>query len=136
MALHSSTSLYYTAPWLYLLYFTLLHSTMALLGCTCLYYTLLWLYWAILDSATLYYGSTYLYWTLLNSITLYYTPWLYLAVLDHTTLPRLYCALDYTHPKVLLGLYMTLLHSTMALLGSTSFYLTLLHTAMGLHNPT
>ena len=65
---------------------TLLHYTMALLGCTIFYhgstpfyhgsvlhstwlsYTLLWLYMALLDCTTFYCGSTLLYLTLLPSI--------------------------------------------------------------------
>ena len=51
---HGSTSMYYT----------LRHSTMAVLDSTRIYITLPWLYVSLLDSTLLYYGSTSTYYTL------------------------------------------------------------------------
>ena len=95
MALPCSTSLYYSLPWLYSLYITVLHSTMVLLASTSLYYRLLWLYSTLLHSITLYHGVIWIYFTLLHSTmpllgstSLYYSlPWLYLSLL-HTTQGR------------------------------------------------
>ena len=78
---------------------------MALLDPTCLYCTLPWLYLAILDSTTLSHVMA-----LLGSTTLYH---------GSTTL--------YNGST---RLYLTLLHSTMAVLCSTSLYLTPLHPTM------
>ena len=98
--LHSTTALLNSSgP-----YFTLLHSTMALLGYTTLYLTLL------------HYGRLYL--ILLKFISV---PWLYLALLDPTTLYHGWTLLDcITCTLVTLPwIYLALPHSTMPLLGST-----------------
>ena len=57
MALRGSTSLYLTP----------LHSSMGPLGSTWLYYTLPWLRLSLPDSTTLYHATTWLYWTVLPS---------------------------------------------------------------------
>ena len=150
-----STSLYtiYTTmallAWLYLtlhhdftwLYLSVLHSTIAQLGSTCLHYPLPWLniLGSILDPTWLYHDSTLLYLTLLQStmsllgstwpnftvlhsaMVLLSSTWLYV-----TLLPSTMALLDYTtlyHGFT--WLYLTLLHSTMALLCSTWLYYTL-----------
>ena len=74
MALPDSTTIYIEST---LLYFTVLHSIMALFDSTSLYHTLPFLYLALRQFTTLYDGSTWLYFTLLHST---------MALLSSTTL--------------------------------------------------
>ena len=99
---------------------------MAVLDTTWLYHTRQWQYLGPLDSTTLYHSHTWLYLKLLHSTLLHSTFHSTLALLDSTTLGH-----DST------WLYMTLLHSAMALHSSTWFYfiyngsnLSLLHSTM------
>ena len=84
--------------------------------CTTLYYTLLELHLAVRVSTALYHGSTLFYYTLLH----YYILWLYLALLDSTTLYYIVCTmaiLGFTtlYYDAATRHYVTHLHSTMAL---------------------
>ena len=147
MALHYSSWLYITLPWLY---FTLLYSIMALLHSTWLYITLLvyftvhystlallhftsfhiilaWLYLTLLVSALLYYGSTWL------------DPW-YLST--RTLLNSLHFILHYS-TMAHFALYLTLHYTTLVLLDSTSLYVivqwlyfTVLHSTKFYHGST
>ena len=156
MALLGSTSPFTLYHGYTLLYLTLQHCTIALLGCTCLYYTLslftlgstcidypiTWPFLGLPWLSILYHGSTLLYFTLLQSTmsllgssSCYTLPWHYLALLDSTTLYHDYTWLYYT----LLWLYVAVLVCTtyslyhcstwlyLSLLGSTEPHLTPLY---------
>ena len=101
------TSLYLTLPWFY---FTLLCSTSLYNGSTSLYlYTLSLLSFIFLDSI---HHFIWLYLLL---------AWLYCTLVDCTSLYHGSTSLYFTQ-RGYTSLYSTLLHSTMALLDSTSFY--------------
>ena len=122
--LHSTIALLCSTPalhyymlqrlYLALLDTTVLQSTKALLGFTCLYYNLQWLYLTLLDSTTLDNGSTWVHLTLLHSI---------IAILGSTW--SYYTQLCYTLPFTPHWHYLTLLHLVMTLLGYTWPYYTL-----------
>ena len=91
---------------------------------------------ALLESLTLYRGSTCLYFTLLDltlgaslHLNLLHStmPPVHLALLDSTLL---YYTLPCLGPLGSTWLYLTLLHSTTAVLSSTGFYLNILHSIM------
>ena len=101
------TSLYLTLPWFY---FTLLCSTSLYNGSTSLYlYTLSLLSFIFLDSI-----RHFIWLYLLQT-------WLYSTLVDCTSLYHGSTSLYFTQ-RGYMSLYSTLLHSTMALLDSTSFY--------------
>ena len=145
MALCHSTSLYISLPSaLYSIYYTLLHSIMALHstsayhGSTSFYFTLPWLHYTLLDLTSLYHDSNSLtmpYFTLLQyAMALLHATWLYITVLESTSFyhgfTSLYPGITWLyftllHNTMALRHYLILVHSTMALLHSTAFYLTL-----------
>ena len=126
MALLHSTRVYIALPWHY---FSLLDSTVFYHSSTLLYltlcqYTMAPLYLTLHHSSMPIYTSLYLnlqHFTvaLLHStcMTLHYSPWLYFTVLDSTSLQ---------------WFYFTLLHSTLRYLGYIALYLTLLHSIVAL----
>ena len=125
MAVLSSTSLCYVRALLCSSrpYYTVLQCT--LYHCiTLLYHTVTWLYLALLlhyiDSMTHYHGAPWLYYTLPHSFTC-------MALLDSTTLYHGPTLFYYTLYYILPWLHLYLLHTTMALLGSTSHWNTLHH---------